>query len=71
VRINAAFASRNCSTANWLNHRVALRVHDDPTDLISSLIGGRSYLAYSLCGIDDLFNGPDANNSIFHQPPTA
>lgn len=51
MRINATSASRNGPAAYRFDHRVALGVHDDPADLISSPIrAGAWEPAYALCG---------------------
>lgn len=51
VGIDTTLAGRNRLATDRFNHRVALGVHDDPADLISSLIrGGAREPAYPLCG---------------------
>lgn len=50
VGIDTTLAGRNRLATERFNHRVALGVHDDPADLISSLIrGGAREPAYALC----------------------
>jgi len=40
VRVDATLTSCDCPTTNWFNHRVTPGVHDDPANLVPSLVSG-------------------------------